>query len=386
MSFSKKLLLALVACTTLGCQQLPAPVAVTTLSPKLPPMPALHHSILVPAPAQLFALTTAQKQDLTNFAADPANKDLSKSQLLFKFLQRYSQNFHFQGKTLLASEALSEQSGNCVSLALITHGLATHLGIQTAYRLTYSEPVLELTNDMLVEAYHVRSYLLERELGQSHLGLKMLTVDYYRQPLDSLGPAISEDEFFAMVYNNLAAEAWLAGQQDLAMAYNQQALQLQPSHSPSINLMAVMLRRQGNEPLAQQWYEYGIQLPKQNAMLLHNYLQLAYAQKDQQKISQLTAALAKMPAKVDPLQYLVLAREAEQQGELLKASRYYKLLMVQQPAMLQPVQGLLRIYLQRNDSRSAEDLLSQLVWQHKNSDKAQLYQTKLAGLRELTRP
>jgi len=52
--------------------------------------------------------------------------------------------------------------------------------------------VLELTNDRLVEAYHVRSYLLERELGQCQLGFKMHTVDYYRQPLDSLGPAISE--------------------------------------------------------------------------------------------------------------------------------------------------------------------------------------------------
>ena len=159
---------------------------------------------------------------------------------------------------------------------VITHGLATHLGNQTAYRLSYSE--LELTNDRLVEAYQVRSYLLERELGQSQLGLKVLTVDYYRQPLDSLGPAIREDEFFAMVDNNLAAEAWLAGKQDQAMADNQQVLQLQP------------------------------------------------------------------------------------------------------------VQGLLRIYLQRNDNKSAEDLLNQLVWQHQNSDKAQLYQTKLAGLRQLTRP
>lgn len=395
MSLIHKPLLTLSAClltsTLLGCQQLPqasTTAAAAQIVAQLPAMPALPKVAAVPTPAQLLALTPAQLADFDQYAALPENATLPKSQLLFQYMQQYNTNFSFQGKTLLASEALAAKSGNCVSLALITHALAQYLNLQTAYRLTYGQPVLDLADDMLVEAYHVRSYLLERNTdpGADHnTGFRLYYIDYYRQPLDTLGPVINENDFFAMVYNNLAAEAWLAGQQQLAMAYNQQALQLAPTHGPSINLMAVMLRRLGDWALAKQWYEFGMQQPDRKPMLLQNYLQLARAEQDLPKINELTAALAVLPVTTDPMQYLLLASEAEQQGELHKASRLYKLLLAQQPAMLQPVQGLLRIYLARHDSKGAEELLKHLIWQHKNSDKAELYQTKLAGLRQISK-
>jgi len=266
--------------TLAGCAQHnspPAPPsvsAVTQATPVLPQIEAGLFAAVAPVPAiqDLLQLTPEQKQDFLSYFRHPRYADQAPEYRLYSYMQNVLAVFQFNGSTTSASEVMRSGSANCVSLALLTKALADVAGIEVRFRATYREPVIDIRGDLLLQATHVRSYL-SATVSADSINFRQLYIDYFRGPLSYQGDFLSAARFNATVYNNLAAEALLRGDLDQAYALLQSSLQQDKQFVPAINLMAVLLRRQQQPVLAQQWYQYGLAVSPQHNMawpLRHN--------------------------------------------------------------------------------------------------------------------
>jgi len=233
----------------------------------------------------------------------------------------------------------------------------------------------------LLQATHVRSYL-DSAVTDNSIQFRQLYIDYFRGPLSYQGDFLSDARFKAMVYNNLAAEALLRGELNQAYALVQSSLQQDDQFVPAINLMAVLLRRQQQPELAQQWYQYGLAVAPQQLALLHNYQVLAAQLGDQPLMQQLEQQLA-MADSDDPFELYIQAVQAEQAGREALAISFYQRLQKKMPYLLQANQALVRHYLKHHQYQAARQLLEEALEYSYEPEKRSLLQHKLAVLRTM---
>jgi Tfp pilus assembly protein PilF len=335
----------------------------------------------VPAIKDLLQLTIEQKQDFLSYFHHPRYADQTPEYRLYSYMQNVLAVFQFSSSTTSASEVMRSGSANCVSLALLTKALADVAGIEVRFRATYREPVLDIRGDLLLQATHVRSYL-HSAAGTDSINFRQLYIDYFRGPLSYQGDFLSDGRFKAMVYNNLAAEALLRNELNQAYALVQASLQQDDQFIPAINLMAVLLRRQQQPELAQQWYQYGLAVAPQQLALLHNYQVLAIQLDDQPLVKRLEQQLAQADSE-DPFELYLQAVQAEQAGQEALAISFYQRLQKKVPYLLQANQALVRHYLKNQQYQAARQLLEEALEYSYEPEKRSLLQHKLAMLRAM---
>ncbi|WP_430456516.1 tetratricopeptide repeat protein [Rheinheimera sp.] len=347
-------------------------------APQIPPQ-IFATAAAVPDLAELSQLTAAQQQDFLSYFHHPRYADQTPEYRLYSYMQNVLAVFQFNGSTTSASEVMRSGSANCVSLALLTKALADLAGIDLRFRATYREPVIDIRGDLLLQATHVRSYL---NADPDSNTIRQLYIDYFRGPLSYQGDFLSDSRFKATVYNNLAAEALLRGEYDQAYALIKTSLQQDDQFVPAINLMAVLLRRQQQPELAQQWYQYGLAVAPQHLALLHNYQVLATQLGDQPLVQQLEQQLA-LADSDDPFELYIQAVQAEQAGREALAIGFYQRLQKRVPYLLQANQALVRHYLKNHQYQAARQLLEQALEYSYEPEKRSLLEHKLAMLRTM---
>ncbi len=349
----------------------------------MPAVPVQTFTTAAPVPQMqdLLALTAEQKQDFLSYFHHQRYADQTPEYRLYSYMQNVLAVFQFSGSTSSASEVMRSGSANCVSLALLTKALADVAGIEVRFRATYREPVIDVRGDLLLQATHVRSYLSSAASADS-INLRQLYIDYFRGPLSYQGDFLSEARFRATVYNNLAAEALLRGELDQAYALVQSSLQQDNQFIPAVNLMAVVLRRQQQPMLAQQWYQYGLAVAPHHLTLLHNYQMLATQLGDQPLVQQLEQQLA-LADSDDPFELYIQAVQAEQAGREAQAISFYQRLQKKVPYLLQANQALVRHYLKQHQYQAARRLLEEALEYSYEPEKRSLLQHKLAVLRTM---
>ncbi|TXH98349.1 MAG: hypothetical protein E6Q75_01475 [Rheinheimera sp.] len=349
----------------------------------MPAVPVQTFTTAAPVPQMqdLLALTAEQKQDFLSYFHHQRYADQTPEYRLYSYMQNVLAVFQFSGSTSSASEVMRSGSANCVSLALLTKALADVAGIEVRFRATYREPVIDVRGDLLLQATHVRSYLSSAASADS-INLRQLYIDYFRGPLSYQGDFLSEARFRATVYNNLAAEALLRGELDQAYALVQSSLQQDNQFIPAVNLMAVVLRRQQQPMLAQQWYKYGLAVAPHHLTLLHNYQMLATQLGDQPLVQQLEQQLA-LADSDDPFELYIQAVQAEQAGREAQAISFYQRLQKKVPYLLQANQALVRHYLKQHQYQAARRLLEEALEYSYDPEKRSLLQHKLAVLRTM---
>jgi Tfp pilus assembly protein PilF len=369
--------------TPLAGADAPGPEAATMGSVRAPHIQAGIFSATsqVPAIKDLLQLTIEQKQDFLSYFHHPRYADQTPEYRLYSYMQNVLAVFQFSSSTTSASEVMRSGSANCVSLALLTKALADVAGIEVRFRATYREPVLDIRGDLLLQATHVRSYL-HSAAGTDSINFRQLYIDYFRGPLTYQGDFLSDGRFKAMVYNNLAAEALLRNELNQAYALVQASLQQDDQFIPAINLMAVLLRRQQQPELAQQWYQYGLAVAPQQLALLHNYQVLAIQLDDQPLVKRLEQQLAQADSE-DPFELYLQAVQAEQAGQEALAISFYQRLQKKVPYLLQANQALVRHYLKNQQYQAARQLLEEALEYSYEPEKRSLLQHKLAMLRAM---
>lgn len=370
-----------------GCAQQPKPATVATV-PTLPAVdPAFKQPADLPDTADFYRLTAQQQQQFLTFFQHPDRSDMPANQRVFAYLEQHLQNFNYQGANTLAQQSLENLSGNCMSLALLVTALAklVETEVDIGFRATYREPVLNISAQTLLTSNHVRSYLYEKPTEQQKkklLGRKAISIDYFRASLDRLGPRLSTATFEAMMYNNLAVDALLAGDMDRSYWLSRQALELDPTFQDSINLIAVIYRRKGELMTASQWYDIGLQKEQAGATLLSNYLALAEQLEDKRLVRKLQQKL-RLSEDDNPYVWFDFAYKAEQANNYDDAVHYYRKLIFSAPYLHQANLALAKLYLQKNDLASARAALTQALQYSYEPDYKIRYQAKLKMLEQL---
>lgn len=79
----------------------------------------------LPAPEEIHQLSPEQTRDFLNYMQSPANAHLEKPDRLAKYLRKLIDGFEYGSITWDASGTLAHNSGNCMSLSVLTTALFT---------------------------------------------------------------------------------------------------------------------------------------------------------------------------------------------------------------------------------------------------------------------
>lgn len=166
--------------------------------------------------------------------------------------------------TLSAAETFRQRRGNCLSFVNLYVGVARELGLQPFYVEVVDQQRWSHRQGLVVSQGHIVAGLyLEGELE---------TFDFlpyrpkaYRdfKPIDDLTAA-------AHYYNNLGAEALLAGDLEAAEVAVRRATDLAPEFVKALNNLGVVQARRGDFEAALATYRRGLGLEPDNLGLLSN--------------------------------------------------------------------------------------------------------------------
>ncbi|WP_333796742.1 tetratricopeptide repeat protein [Rheinheimera sp.] len=366
-----------------ACSQTSAP------PPAIAPQTPQHYfakvdADAIPQVAAFYQLSEAQQQQFLQFYHQTKLQQLPGNKRLEMFLHQQLSNFHYEGKNYSASQTMQLMSGNCMSLAVLTTALAKLVNIEVGYRATYGEPMLNFSGDLFISSDHVRTYLFSQDEPDPDRLITQkaaVAIDYFPDRLDRLGAMFDHRRFAAMMYNNLAADALLADDQNKAFWLTQAALQQDPTYSASINLLGILYRRAGDLASAQQWYEFGLKHSINPAAIAGNYLQVAQELNDNAAIHRLEALLQQSNDD-NPYNWFYLAYQAEQQQQQDKAILYYQKLLEQAPYLHRANLALARLYLQQNNNTAARTVLRQALRYSYEQGQVAMYKAKLQAVNE----
>lgn len=223
---------------------------------------------------QIVSLSEEQLKAFHQYFYAPKRALTPKHRRLYQYIDNLFVNFTYLGETLNASSAFDSQSGNCMSLAILTTALAESVGLEVAYQRVNVAPVYRRYTNVMTLSTHVRTHLFAEfkdDPNEIVVLRPKLIIDYYPQRSNIKGDMISDGEFFAMYYRNLASDAMIDGRLHTAYELMRKAVYVAPEDPENLNTMAVLLNKLGftNQSLALYAYALDRQLTSLN--LLSNY-------------------------------------------------------------------------------------------------------------------
>ncbi len=227
--------------------------------------------------SEIVSLSDDQLKAFHSYFYAPSRAYIPKHRRLYRYIDNLFVNFTYLGHTLNATNAFQTQSGNCMSLAILTTALAESVGLDVAYQRVNVAPVYRRYANVMTLSTHVRTHLFAEEEDDANeivvLRSKII-IDYYPQRSNIRGDMISDGEFFAMYYRNLASDAIISGELDEAYKLMRQALDVAPTDPENLNTLAVLLNKMGHSEKAFELYAYAINEQQTALNLLSNYAQL----------------------------------------------------------------------------------------------------------------
>lgn len=188
--------------------------------------------------------------------------------------------------------------GNCLSFTLLFIGLARHLGLDARAREVRIRPSWENDSDLLKLITHVNVSV--RMPGREAI------VDFEPDLMNAMrlgspfrGRVVSDQRALAHFHNNRAVEILGLGQLAEALAWIDQAVELDPEFVPAWNTRGVILRRQGEPALARASFEQALALDDDNPLAVTNLAAL-----DPRESSPGRAWLASLPSSMDKAEAL----------------------------------------------------------------------------------
>ncbi|WP_240223221.1 tetratricopeptide repeat protein [Rheinheimera hassiensis] len=365
-----------------ACSSAPAQVTNTAVLPYSVLLESANAN--TPTLDDIFQLSAPQQAEFLAYFHATENQDIAGHRRVYQFLEQHLAGFDYQGKNYTATEAYALKSGNCISLAVLTKALADLAGVQIEFQSIISAPVISFEQDLMVSSDHVRTFLYDPtfvpEKDTLYFIKPSLVVDYLPSSADITGPRITQKTFIAMFYRNLAADALLAEQYDQALALLKTALQYAPDYSAVINLTAVVHRRMDEMQLAEQFYQYGLDVSASKVTLLTNYAVLKQSQGDPDTAQQMLQSLSSFN-EYDPYLWYVLGKNAQQKNLYQEAVTYLYKAAEQAPYMHQLQLELALAYYRNNQTGRALQVLSKAAELVTDNNTQQRYHAKLEALK-----
>ena len=352
-----------------------------------PPLPLLDTSmftaVAVAQTRDIFYLTDAQQAAFQDYYFAESRAQTPGNIRLFEYLQSYVEDFSFHAGTLKASEALTLKTGNCLTLAIVTKALADMVGLEIGFQRVNSAPVYARYADLMTLSSHVRTYVYapNQAAGPNTIVIRRASViiDYFPTSSDVSGYMVSQADFMAMYYQNMAAEAMLEKNYDLAYSLLKQGLSLQHNNPETLNTLAVLLSKVSEQGQAEKLYRYMLDNHVATANVLANYAGMLQTQGRLKEAKVLAAKIEKIEDD-NPYRWIDLADKAYNNGDYQLAEKYYKKASQLAPYVHEGQFGLAKSYYQLGQFNLAKAALVQAIEADYRAEHKSLYQAKLHTL------
>lgn len=340
----------------------------------------------LPTPEELHRLTPAQEQEFLAYFNHPLRANVAPHLRLYRHLDALVEGFNYQGATLNAMDALASNSGNCLSLAILTTALAELAGIEIRYQLMDDQPVFEYQGSVVRKGVHVSSIVYNPEMpgaGNSVFDLSgyALRIDYFPMLKGRFVANLDRNGYLALYYNNIASDAIAANDYSTAYWYLLEALNFAPADGATLNMLAVVNRRVGDSATAENIYRYGIAHVNDKLSLLKNYHTLLLASGRDREAAEIARQLQVLDDP-SPFHWLQLARASHDDGDWESAIEFYRRALTLAPYMHEVQLGLAQAYYGAGRLRSAEGALNAAVSTANKVSTRNLYEAKLAALQK----
>ncbi|WDE03580.1 tetratricopeptide repeat protein [Thalassomonas viridans] len=352
-------------------------------------MPLLNDQLFEPPASALlseediFALSEPQQAAFLAGYRQGLARGLKPHKAVEAYITSLMGNFVYYGETYTAAQAMSREQGNCMSLAVLTTAMVRLAGLEFDYRKVNTLPIFEKKKSLLLSSSHVQTVIYDPEFVADKNILYFtkpgVVIDYF--PSDSNYYASSKygyQQFLAMFYQNLAADALLEEDFNLAFAYAQRALSADKRSNKTINLLAVLHRRMGDISAAEAIYQAGLRLNPDDIYLLSNLVVLL---KKQHRFAEAEIYEQSMRLLDDPNPYAWLEQAylAQQKQDDSEAISYFKKVIAKAPYVQEAYIGLYQIYARQGKIARAQLMLEKVLeWTHEQEErkgyKRKLYQ------------
>lgn len=345
-------------------------------------------AVHVPDEAELFSLSSEQIEALDQFLSRQ-DDDADLHWQLARFIDRYLSNFDYWGKTLTASQALQDQQGNCMSLAIVTAAFTRHLGLEHDFQLMRTPPIFERQSDLVLVSDHVRTRIYPSidnpQEEDSGLRIRRVIVDYFPDRERVPSRRVASDEFLAMYYRNVASEKLVNDDLDGAFRFAEHASTISPDNASILNLLAVVHRRAGDQHTAEALFRHALAIHPNDINVLHNLHALLDQQGRTQEAEKLVGRLAQLPDQ-DPYPRLFLARQLASDGQFHRALRIYQSITDQKPYMHEAFWGIAIVHHKQGDHERAHQAMEQALELARAPRHQRLYSAKLHSLESGSSP
>ena len=334
----------------------------------------------------IFALSEQQQQFFLKFYQQKVAQGYLPHEGVKLFLESSLDEFTYYGQTYTASEAMLNNSGNCMSLAILTTAFSRLVGVEMDYRKMNSLPVYEKHGNVLLSSSHVQSLLYDpsfiAEENTYYIYRPAIVIDYFPQDSNMRSKTVNSNEFLAMYYVNKAAEFYIKEEFDKAFAYAKHAYILDINNVSSINLLALLHKKKGDIESAERLYLAAMTSKSVNISVLDNYVTLLKQQGSLKDAKEVKSQIENI-YDPNPYHWLEKAQLANYNKDYSDAERYYRKVIKLAPYVKQAYLELHEIYLVQGKVQYAISILeASLPWVHepeqKQKYKKQLYQLSAA--------
>lgn len=253
-----------------------------------------------------------------------------------------------------AVDTYRTRSGNCLSFVNLFVGVSRELGLTPYYVEVTDLQKWNHRDGMVVSQGHI--------VAGMYLDGVLRTFDFlpYRQkayrefnPIDDLTAA-------AHYYNNLGAEALLAGNLERAREMITTATRIAPRFDKAINNLGVIQARQGDPAKALETYQRGLAISPDNSTLLVN---MAHALQQLGRSQEADQMLAKVEAEntSNPFFFIYEGEVALGRGETDKALDYMVRALRLDSELPEVHLGFVKVYLALGDLEKARHYLDRAL-------------------------
>lgn len=334
----------------------------------------------------MFTLSLSQQSIILSAVNKKQEQGLKLHKALEAVLSTKLSNFTYYGETYNAEKTMKLNSGNCMSLAILTTAYAKLLGLNFSYREVNTIPVFEKKNNLILSSSHVQTIIYDADFiensGKFYLQKPGVVIDYFPNKNNRVSKSFDESTFISMYYRNLAADALVDNELTKAFILAEKAHNYDKQNIEAINLLAVIHRRAGDDQGAENIYQAGLQVEQSSLALISNYIMLLRKQErfEEAEIHQKNLDELNDP---NPYHWLEPAYVAEKNQSINKAIRYYQKALVNAPYLNQAYIGLYHIYRERGHFTKAKNMLRKaLEWTYEIDQRKQ-YKYKLYSLAQL---
>ena len=234
-----------------------------------------NSNVKVTSEDELFALTLDQQQQFLAYYRKKLSKGEKPHLIVADYLSKYLSNFTYYGENYTATQTMALKKGNCMSLAIFSVALARLVGIEFDFREVTSIPVFAKKNNILLSSSHVQTRLFDPTFVQDEDSITLvrpsIIIDYFPNNNNIRGRYFSYQQFLSLYYQNIAADALVAGNLDAAFANAYVASKYDIYSDKALNILAVVHRRKGDHVTAEKIYVAAIEHDAESISLLNNF-------------------------------------------------------------------------------------------------------------------